>query len=193
MFGVARADFDGVTQRVVKLENTVGMVCPRVASLEHWVSAIQTRLTHVETRTDRLQKTRDPSLWIMDEPEGAQSPGQIEDPVPAIADHVDISQYTGQPTATLVLPVPSHPAPAPEGTVSLTAPLADDAPLFTEGDPDNPFRLPPLQRREQAADIPHRSCALQPLALQLAIATSVSTTQRWHHVKIQQNHTCHFL
>ena len=88
---------------------------------------------HIESRTDLIEDLSDrKDLMNVDQPARAESPDVVQGAA-VVEEHVDIAQYTGLPTASLVLPKPAPAEASSEGTlVNLTASLADGAPLFTE-------------------------------------------------------------
>ena len=98
------------------------MLCPRVASIEHWLSDVSSKLSSVARQTHGLEdlinaKPNSPDVAAQDE---------------SAIGHVDILQLTGQPTASLVLPAAAVPDRPQEAIVSLTADMAIAAPLCVE-------------------------------------------------------------
>ena len=167
MFGIGQKDFDMHTNRIVAVENAVGMLCPRVSSLEHWVSAIQTKLSDAEARTIVAGELG---------PQGPRTPEAIRDKdSPVASDHVDITQYTGMPTASLSLPCPAPAqAPTPEALVSLTAGMAEGAPVYRDE--------PPLFDKDGTSHGQHPATAISRLnLLEKAVAFKHGSRERGIH------------
>ena len=108
--------FGSLRGRVLNLENQQGKFAPRVGSLEHHIQALDTLAHDLEARMSRQQQRWQMLYGDEEPPELAPSLQTVTRP-PGVAEHDEVQAAS--------LPAPSAP------TQSLTAQLAEEAPLFT--------------------------------------------------------------
>ena len=134
LLGISREEFHTLSERLLKQEDMLGTAQPRITSVEFRSVALDSRVSDLEARMDQLQssrlgrvKQRALLLEDQDEPQGAH-----------IAPTAPAQSHRGE--GALPAPVPAKgfsqgqivALATPPGSVSITAPMADGAPLFID-------------------------------------------------------------